>query len=263
MPSRAQTTAMSWNGMPRRLRAPYTTAVPTMKPMPQATKPSSYCVHLTISPHTTPPTRAATSPAPAALNTVPDPSARVSVIAMRPRSPSAASLLGSGDGCGQHRDDALLILGLDLGEEGESHGSARDRLCHRAEPFGKPVALSHVGLEMDARDVLGASDPIALECVHDLGTVERSVQLHHVYEPRALVVGVAGGWRRYAVDPIEQLPVTSCSCRAVLEDLVELLQLCDPDRRLNVRPAIVHAEPYVMEPSSTILVRPTLVSQAA
>src|SRR5439155_24564363 len=49
---------------------------------------------------------------------------------------------------------------------------------------------------------------------------------------------------------------------AAAQDLVELLELGDPDRRLEVGPPVVEAEPDVVEPAA-VVVCATLVPQAA
>jgi len=41
---------------------------------------------------------------------------------------------------------------------------------------------------------------------------------------------------------------------AQLENAVELLQLCEPDRSLNIRPAVVHAQPNVIEPPAASVI---------
>src|SRR5215204_3271933 len=61
IPSRLETTATTWSGMPFAPPAKRTTAKPARKPMPQAAMPISYSLRITIRPQRKPPTTAATS----------------------------------------------------------------------------------------------------------------------------------------------------------------------------------------------------------
>src|SRR5215208_5222889 len=62
IPSRLETTATTWSGMPFAPPAKRTTAQPARKPMPQAAMPISYSLRITIRPQRKPPTTAATRP---------------------------------------------------------------------------------------------------------------------------------------------------------------------------------------------------------
>ena len=73
------------------------------------------------------------------------------------------------------------------------------------------------------------------------------------------MVGVVGVRRLDAVDVREQLAVALSRSRAQSQDLVELLELDDADRGLQVREAVVESEAYVMEPAA--LVRAALVAK--
>src|SRR3989442_1667135 len=115
---------------------------------------------------------------------------------------------------------------------------------------------------MDARHVLRRRHPLAPHGVHHGGTVELGVELHHIDEPRTFVVAVTCERRLDTVYVLQQFAVASGGCLAELEDLVELLELREPDRSLNVRPAIGHAKPNVMETPAS-LVRPALIAEAA
>ena len=115
---------------------------------------------------------------------------------------------------------------------------------------------------MDARHVLRGRHPLAPHSVHHGGPVELGVELYHIDEPRTFVVAVAGEGRLDTIHVLEQLAVASGGCLAELEDLVEFLELREPDRRLNVRPAIVQAEPNVVEPAPSF-VGPALIAEAA
>src|SRR5207248_10767808 len=62
-------------------------------------------------------------------------------------------------------------------------------------------------------------------------------------------------------DPAEELVVPLRDGRAQLEDLVELLELPEPERRAHVVEAVVIAESHVLEPPAGIAT--ALVSQRA
>src|SRR5215216_6999949 len=64
-----------------------------------------------------------------------------------------------------------------------------------------------------------------------------------------------------AVDTNEELRVASGRRGAKREDLVELLQLREPDGGLEIREAVVEADPHVVEPPA--LVGAALVAQRA
>src|SRR5580765_4960824 len=49
--------------------------------------------------------------------------------------------------------DALLRVTLERGEERQREGAGAVVLGDRTEPFAEPVALAHVGLEVDRRQV--------------------------------------------------------------------------------------------------------------
>src|SRR6266536_6447485 len=116
---------------------------------------------------------------------------------------------------------------------------------------------------MDARHVLGRRHALAPQTVHHGGAVELRIELYYVDEPRTFVVAVAGARRLDTIHVLQQFAVTTSGCLAELEDLVKLLQLREPDRSLNVRPAIVHAKPNVMEPPTSSIVGPALIAEAA
>ena len=83
----------------------------------------------------------------------------------------------------------------------------RDRLRHRAEPLGEAVALAHVGLEVDRRQVARRADSLPLELGDHALAVAALVELDDVDEPRAHVVGVVGQRRARALDAGQQLVV--------------------------------------------------------
>jgi hypothetical protein len=72
-------------------------------------------------------------------------------------------------------------------------------------------------------------------------------------------VVVVVGDRRLDVDALEQRRVQVRDVGAGSEDLVELLDLADPQRRRDVVVAIVVAEPAVLEPRARL--EPPLVPQ--
>src|SRR3954453_13100052 len=75
------------------------------------------------------------------------------------------------------------------------------------------------------------------------------------------MVGVVGT-ERLDVHVREQLAVASSRLGAQLQEPVELLELADPDRRLHVDPAVVPADPNVVEPGAARVLA-TLVAEAA
>src|SRR3954453_12546945 len=159
-------------------------------------------------------------------------------------------------------DHALLILGPDLREERQWERPGARALRYREHAFTEAVLLAHERLQMDARDVLRGADPLSAKVRHHSGTVDLRRELEDVDEPGASVLGIVGERRLGAVDAGEQLPVPLRRCRTQLQDPVELLQLGDPQRRLDVGPAVVVAEPHVIEPGAGV-VGAALVSQAA
>ena len=83
-------------------------------------------------------------------------------------------------------------------------------------------------------------------------------ELHHVDEPRALVVGVVRQ-RELDVEAGEQLGVAIGDLAAGLEDAVEPLELPDSERRRDVVEPVVEAEPAVLEPAAAV--EPALVAK--
>ena len=57
-------------------------------------------------------------------------------------------------------DDPLLILARQTGMERDRHRASARVLADRAQALGEPVALAHVGLEVDRRQVRRARDPL-------------------------------------------------------------------------------------------------------
>ena len=114
---------------------------------------------------------------------------------------------------------------------------------------------------MDARHVLGGADPLGAELAHHRRPVRAVRQRDDVHEPRARVVGVVRT-ERLDVEARQQPPIPLRGRRAELEHPVELLELRDPDRSLNVGPAVVEAEAHMVEPGAALVVAP-LVAQAA
>ncbi len=84
-------------------------------------------------------------------------------------------------------------------------------------------------------------------------------QLHDVDEPRAHVVGVVGERHLDAVDVAQELAVPRRDLAPQAQDLVELLELPDPERRAHIVEAVVEAEPHVLEPAAVVAA--TLVAQ--
>jgi hypothetical protein len=74
------------------------------------------------------------------------------------------------------------------------------------------------------------------------------------------VVVVVLEQRLDAVDAREVVAVPRGGGPPKLQDLVELLQLSEADRRLNVRPAVVQAHADMVEPAAGLVVA-TLVAQ--
>jgi uncharacterized protein YbjT (DUF2867 family) len=105
-------------------------------------------------------------------------------------------------------DDTVLVGGIDLREERKGKCSARSVLRDGAKARSKPVSFAHVRLQMDARHVLGRRDSLPTQSVHHGGTVELCVELHHVHEPRPLVIDIAGGRSLDTVHVLEQLAVS-------------------------------------------------------
>src|SRR5687768_12849281 len=97
---------------------------------------------------------------------------------------------GASESSRDRLDDALLIGRLEARVEGDRQRAPAQALGHGAEPLGEAVALAHVRLQVDARQVARGADPLALE-VPDHGlTVEPLLELDDVDEPGASVVGV-------------------------------------------------------------------------
>src|SRR6266540_2061051 len=116
-------------------------------------------------------------------------------------------------------------------------------------------------MEMDARHVLRGRDSLPAQVLHHASPIEIRSELDDVDKPRAAVVGGVGGRRLDGSEAREQVVITPGRPRSELQDPVELLELGDPDRRLEVRPAVVEAEPDVVEPAP-LSVRAPLVAQA-
>ena len=93
------------------------------------------------------------------------------------------------------------------------NGSASDRELtssdDRAHPLAEAVALAHVRLQVDRREVAVVADPLALERRDH--TLARLVvgQEDDVDEPRADVVGVVGARQLDAVDVAQELVVAA------------------------------------------------------
>ena len=76
------------------------------------------------------------------------------------------------------------------------------------------------------------------------------------------MLGIVRGGRLDPRQILKQLGVPSRRRLAELEDAIELLQLAEADRGLNVRPPVVEADADVMEPAAAV-VGAALVAQAA
>src|SRR5918992_76712 len=170
-------------------------------------------------------------------------------VAVRDSAP-AGNLAGSCD-CGrEHLDHALLVRGLDLRVERQRERPPAHRLRHRELALDEAVVAPHVRLQVDARDVLRGRDSLATQRGHDGVAIELRSERDDVDEPRALVIGVVRSQRLDLVDAAEQLAVALGRRRPQLEQAIELLELGNPDRGLEIRPAIVEPEPHVVEPAA-------------
>src|SRR6516162_11703001 len=105
---------------------------------------------------------------------------------------------------------------------------------------------------MDRRQIPVEADPLALEGRDRPlpGLVVR--QRDDVDEPGALVVDVVGARQLDAVDRREKLVVPLGDLPAKHEDLVQALELPDPDRGTDVVDAVVETEAYVLEPPAVV-----------
>ena len=114
---------------------------------------------------------------------------------------------------------------------------------------------------MDAGHVLRRRDALGPELRHHAAAVELRRELRDVDEPGAPVVRIVG---ERSLDPVQLLEHRSVTRRRggpQLQDPVELLELGDSDRGLDVRPAVVEAEPHVVEPGA-LAVGAALVPEA-
>ena len=144
--------------------------------------------------------------------------------------------------------------------EGQRERARGHLLGDRAQPLGEPVPLAHVRLQVDARQVTGGLDAVLGEPADDLLAVGSGRQRDDVDEPRPLVLVVVGARQLEPGDVTEQLRVAAGDLTPRGEDRVELLELPEPDRGLDVREPVVEAEPRVVEPAAGI--RAALVAQA-
>ena len=105
---------------------------------------------------------------------------------------------------------------------------------------------------MDARQVARRADALALQLADHSLAVDSLGELHDVDEPGALVRRVVRERRLDTVDPGQELRVPRRDSVPALQDLVELVELRDPDRRADVVEAVVVAEPRVLQPSAVV-----------
>src|SRR5436309_721501 len=165
-----------------------------------------------------------------------------------------------GDGFLERFYDELLVGGVEVREERERERSRARVFGDRAHALREAVGLAHVRLEMDGRHVVARLDALRLEALHDALAVDPRRKLDDVDEPRAPVVGVVREWRLDAIDTPKQTGVPRGRRTTHLEHPVELLQLTDPECRLDVREPVVEADPRVVEPAR--VVRAALVAKA-
>src|SRR3989442_5956568 len=118
--------------------------------------------------------------------------------------------------------DALLRLALECGEEGERKRARAQVFRHRAHSRTEPVALAHVRLQVNRRQVAVEADRLALE-MGDHPLARRVVrQGYDVDEPGPLVVVVIRTRKLDPVDVRQQVSIAFRDGVAKRQYLVEL-----------------------------------------
>ena len=181
-------------------------------------------------------------------------------VASSPSSAQATSASPSASAAVKRLGHAFLVLRFDRGEERQRERALREILRDGAEPLAEAVALAHVRLQVDRRQVARRRDSLALELGDHPLAVGAARERDDVDEPGADVVGVVGERDLEPVDAGEQLAVAGRGGLAHGEDPVELLELADPERGADVVDAVVEAEPRVVEPAAAV--GAALVAQA-
>src|SRR5439155_20015413 len=148
--------------------------------------------------------------------------------------------------------DSLMGVLLECREERQRKSARARVLRNRAQPFAEAVALAHVRLQMNRRQVAAAADALAIEVRDHALTGLVVLERDDVHEPRANVIVVVRVQKLDAVDVAQQLPVAGGDACAQLQNLIELLELPDPERGTYVVEAVVEAEPHVLEPAARI-----------
>src|SRR3954453_7038574 len=155
--------------------------------------------------------------------------------------------------CGRQRfRHALLRVAIEAGEERQRERATAQIFRYRAHALAEAVALAHVRLQVDGRQIAVEADLLALE-VRNHALARLVVrQDDDIDEPRAAVRLVIGARQLDAVDPSEQLAVPPSHLAAEPEHLVEPFDLREPERGSDVRHAVVEPEPHVLEPAAAV-----------
>ena len=147
--------------------------------------------------------------------------------------------------------------------ERQRHRARAAVLAHRQHPLGEAVALAHVRLEVDRRQVRRASrSRRSTSRAITRVAVDARRQLDDVDEPRALVVVVVGE-RRLDVDAGEQLVVARGDPAPRRQDPVELLELADAERSRDVVEPVVVSRAARAGASSTSRAGPGCAARRA
>ena len=154
----------------------------------------------------------------------------------------------------------VLVALLEACVEGKRQRAAADPLGHRAHALAKAVPLTHVALQVDAREVAGRLHTLRCERLDHPLAVGALGELDHVDEPRPPVILVVGARQDETVGAGQKLVVPRGHGAPPGENQVQLLELAQADRRADVVDPVVEAEPRVVEPPAAV--GPALVAQA-
>src|SRR4051794_1748655 len=157
----------------------------------------------------------------------------------------------------ERRADSIDLALGHRGEEGERERALGDSLRDRKLPADEAEALPIGRQQVDAGQVGLRLDPLRVEGRDHLVTVGVIRQLHHEDEPAPALVSVVLARqddvvavlpaRRSCAELGESLAVKRRDVLARVQQLVETLNLRDPDRGLQIGEAIVESETVVLD----------------
>src|SRR5690242_2744191 len=178
-----------------------------------------------------------------------------------PGTPSAAPRSRPALQLGQHlaqaAGDVLLVVLAELHEERQRQRRRRDALRHGQVP-GAVAELAVARLQVDRGQVAPRRHATLAQRRHHRRPVDPRREPHDVHEPAP--PPFAAVRELHAVDVRQQPLVAVGDAPPALEELVQLLELRDPDGGGHLVHAVVEAHPHVVQPVA--VVAPALVDQA-